>query len=297
MRAIIRNVFNDRTLLSSDDIERRDQVLSSNSVDECLRLLLECVLKSHPKYNLSRVAKRLGVSSTAVLNNYLKGRRTPSRKQAGRMLDVMGVSTIERAYLMALLGRSKALECDDDDLVSWFEREMSYTKSLATIRKLTATEFGRINTPLHFALREYFRIRSHSDLSALKMDMIAFHFSDESIERAVQDLCDVGLIQKTDNGYRSLCKAYEISDRLPNESIQSFHASSLQLALAALRELKADQRIYRSQVLPIRKKDLEKAKAALEDFAKRFTLDVECKEDEADTVVQLNVNLIPLMAQ
>lgn len=144
----------------------------------------------------------------------------------------------------------------------------------------------------HYALLEYFKLKKASTNSAV----IAKHFglTKKEIEESLKRLIDVGLLQKSNHGYRP---TEDSSSSILNVATSSAHKQQqtqiLEGAIHALKEVPIEERSQSSMTVAIDSKKLSEAKELIKTF-RRDLGRLLSKSKELDSVYQISISLYPV---
>jgi len=212
------------------------------------------------QFSMSQYAVVLGLSKS-FLSELLSGKKALSYKKALEVVNNLKWS--ERKKKVFLL----SVKCkQSSDPV--FEKE--YERALSVFLKTEKLDLKKIASDQHWMYLATLNLLSLKDfnLNAESLSLrLGIPFSTAC--RIVNTLADKKLIVEREGKFCALLKHGETSMDIPNEDIQDFHKTILEMSKNALLQ-EVSTREFVSTTLSFSKKDIKKAKVKIRDFAVSF---------------------------
>lgn len=226
--------------------------------------------KSNDRYSLRSFARFLGINH-ATLSGLMSGKRTLGEKVKAQL----------------------AAKIDPENIYGFVS--VPPTKSVKHLVLDEAT-FNEISDWYFDALLELMKIQKvtwSTERSARYLGL-----STQTVQKALEKLQRIGLIEKDGEGYRVKC---EYSTNLPNneatsKAMRRYQKQVLDRSIEALDEVDRKWRDHQSTMLAISKKDVHKVKEILRSFSYEISafLQEDGKKKDFDEVYQLAVSFFPL---
>jgi uncharacterized protein (TIGR02147 family) len=243
---------------------------------------------ANPRYSLRAFARDLDVSPQQ-LSNVMNGRRGLGPELAEHVIQRLGLSGEERDFFLDSL-RAKFSK-------SQLQRRIARTKinsirASASTKDLELDLFKIISNWHHLALVELIKItpaRRHTVswfAKRLGVPESEIRFSLERLER-------LGLVSRTGKSWRANQDVVIADKGISTESVRNFHRQVLEKAIAALSFQTSAERYGSSSTVPVRVKDLDRAKSMIQKFRIDFD-EALSAPDDGDEVYGLSFQFFKL---
>lgn len=270
-----------------------DEHLNSNirNTDSFLSLLRHLIYQKkqiRKSFSLSILAKRAGISKS-LLSLILTGKRKPTLSVAEKLSEAFHLRGKERKQflLLAQLCNSRT----NAERAS-IESQIMEAKSSFKETELGALQYKLIANPLYSILyvlcgmpRIDFSIRS-------LRQTLNFKYPETQIKKALEELCQLGLIAPGQNSYTQVQNAIVTNSGKNDSALYLAHQTALKNAIAAL-DLDRDQREFEALTVAIPNEKLKVVKNKIRDFLSELN-EYLSHFDEPAKVYQLNLNVFPL---
>jgi len=130
------------------------------------------------------------------------------------------------------------------------------------------------------------------DFKALSQ-MITPKVAPSKIRESVDLLQQLGMVQKTDSGYKRSATTYSTGPVVAALSVANYHRKMIELASESITRFKASQREVSSLTLGVSEATYELLKKQVTEFQQQV-LELIAKDEPTEKVIQLNFQLFPL---
>lgn len=247
-------------------------------------------LAHRPRLSQRWLAKRAGVSP-ALLSMVLSGDRTPKLESIASWSQAMSLDEEEASHFEALVHQEHA---PTESLRDAARRRVRTHADFYRASQLTA-DIRWLGSWLHLTLLEAARA---SDFDADPVALAAVIWprtSAEAIENALADLQSDGVLERTDNGWRTdlrpLRTAAQVESGRMSEHAQSLHRDQLLQAREALDAFPSHQRTVASVTVAVAESRVAELLAAAHEIP--LQLAAEHADDEPERVVELILAAYP----
>jgi uncharacterized protein (TIGR02147 family) len=239
-----------------------------------------------PGYSLRAFARDLAVSPQQ-LSNILNGRRSISNRLACQVSEKLSLGTREKEIFCesarATFSKHQSVREAAETKLSFLEANTSRTKSLEL------DLFKAVSTWYHFTLVELVKMSKNrkkpgdTNWFAKKLGI-----SENEVKLALLRLERLELISKTKQGWSVNQDVITADQGIPTEAVRSFHHQILEKATQALTFQTQNERYGSSTTLPIKVKNLARARILIQEFRERFNQEL-AEQDDADEVYGLSM--------
>lgn len=234
--------------------------------------LAERVSVNH-RYSLRAFARDIGLSPQQ-LSNVMNGRRGLSPELAEKIASQINLSELEKTIFLESL-KAKFARRKSERAIA--KGKIQSLKAQGEVKGLEIDLFRVISNWYHFAIVELIKISEEKTQKAahfatkLGITLSETHAALERLER-------VELITKTKSGWTANQDITVTDHALPSEAVRKFHKQILEKSIQALTLQTASERYGSSSTLPIKVKDVARAKKLIQDF--RIAFDQEISDSE-----------------
>jgi uncharacterized protein (TIGR02147 family) len=253
-----------------------------------LKDTLEERIASNPRYSMRAFARDLSLSPQQ-LSNLLNGQRGMSNQTADRIANKLGLSKSQKEIfcqgVRAEFSRSKSQRT-----IAQAKLECLAQKNLSTAH-LELDVLRTISNWYHFALIELLKMKSSKSRPAWYAGKLGI--SENEVKNALSRLERLNLIVKTTQGWKVKQEQVVIDQGVPSEGVRAFHRQILEKATEALAFQNQDERYGYSLALPVKVKNLPRAKELIRDFREKFSHEI-ADQTDAEEVYGLSIQYFRL---
>lgn len=226
-------------------------------------------IAANSNYSLRAFARDLGLSPQN-LSNIINGRRGIGESMALQLAEKLGLSSREQEHFRetsrALYSRSKTSRIAAKAKLLKF----SHAPALATV-SLELDLFKVISNWYYFGLMELLKISKNKKISFLAERL---GIPENEAALALSRLERLKLISKVGTTYRVNHDMILADFAIPGEAVKNFHRQMIAKATQAIQAQSETERYGSSSVLPMRVKDLQKAKSLIQEFRAKLAAEV-----------------------
>jgi uncharacterized protein (TIGR02147 family) len=274
------------------DIVRSLNVTDHQDYRDFLSLIYSACKAEDNSYSYIRFSTDIGVGSTNS-HSLIVGRRNLTIKAAEKICQALGMTGVQKRYFLNLVEQKRAKSTGARDAV--------FEERLALRQRLLPTELDKRQLAFfehwyHAAILEVLRLDFAKDDSAWLANQLMPSIAQSKVEESLELLKNLGYLQFDAQRGRLYPTDVTITtgNQIAGMAIASFHRQMVKLALAAIDDISADDRDITSVTLMATPNMIELMKDDLAMLRKKF-LAMAASESDANEVVQLNLQLFPLM--
>lgn len=248
-------------------------------------------VKKNPGYSLRAFARDLEMP-VSKLSEVLRGRRGISRKAGLRIAEIIHLSKEETEYFVAWIelehARSELRRKRAQDIVAAHEAMRSFGQ-------IDLERFRVIADWYHLAILELTRTKGFQ--SNAKWIAGRLGISEADASAAVKRLIGFELLRETEGGdWVPTSGNLATPSGIPSEKIREHHCQILDRAKNALEKTPIEKRDFSTVTLAVDSSQIEKARALLKEFRRRFAEEIQSVEVR-DRVYVLGLQFFPLDAE
>jgi len=245
---------------------------------------------SHGPYNLKNWANRLGYRSPSSLAMVLSKQRLPTVKMIVSFSEDFKMSKSERKYLELLveIERKKQNGKDFSNLLE----DANRLSGQSEYQQINYDQFSVVSDWYCYAIKSLVGNRKFVNDHDWIHKALRRKISKAQIKNAIQNLLNVGMIEKGDDGeLREGKKKTHTGNQIPSAAIKNHHRGMLIQASQALEEQTVDNRMFQGLTLNFSKeKNLDNAFNDIIEFVNEFN--EKYRDDKGgDSVYQMNLQL------
>ena len=251
--------------------------------EEMLRSYVQEKKRKNSRWSLQMWGRELGLTNKATLSNILSGRTLPSKKLMQSLARSLQLNSNQRKVFFLLIDAKKTKSAKE--AASLRKRALIHYQ-LERFSTLEEDLFSTKLSPASFWMKEFFRGKTKGTPQDFKS---ALRLGSNTLEQelsSIQDL-DVTLVM-------NLPHFYEYAPVQSQECVIRFHEQSAELAKEAVRKIPREERAFSSTVIRLKKSDLPKLQAYLDQARKKFALEYSTAETNETAVFQINVQAFPV---
>lgn len=247
--------------------------------------------KSRADFSFGMWSRQLGLKTTASLTMIVNGDRHPGKQISSSFDRYFSFNQDQSDYFQDLIQLKKS-EGKDIALHLGILRKIK-SKNHVQFNLLSEEVFSRICKWYYFAIREMILLKDFQSDPKWITNKFVFEVEVEDVEQAINELIELGLIQRNEDGTLSNCThGLNTYDEMPSRSIREFHHQMLDNAHRAIDEIDVSKRYVSALTIPVNSKNLDKLKTFVQkvenEILEMFV------EDNPDCVYQMNLQFFPL---
>lgn len=237
-------------------------------------------------------AKKLEMSSTAVLTNIINGKRNPGPQLQEKFVRYFKFNDDEQEYFSDLVKLHKVK--GDPRLSLALKEKMSRKKIKGNFQFLDDTTFSAISSWHYYAIREMVALPQFQEDYDWIAKNLQFKVTPREIKKALEDLLELGLIERGENGeLQSNDTLLKTSEDVASEGLRRFHEQMISNGKVSIREVPVNERDISGRTINIDEKNLPELKKLIREFRDKVSELFEESEYGTRTY-QLNLQLFPL---
>ena len=258
------------------------------AADDILRSVLDQRQSINAGYSQRAFARDLGLSPQQ-LSNFLNGKRGLSLELAKKVAAKAKLDEHQTYFFIESLRANFALSKADRIMARARLVELS---SRGETKNLEIDLFKTISNWYHLALVELIRISTNNSTTP-KFLSKKMGISENEVALALGRLERLELISRTTKGWKVNQDVVTFDQAIPSEAIKNFHRQILEKAINALVFQGSDERYGSSSTIPIKLKNLARAKKMIQEFREKLSLEIADRE-KGDSIYGLSVQFFNL---
>ncbi len=243
--------------------------------------------KANNEYSLSLWAKELGYDNPSTLSSVLRNVRPIGQKLRASIKQRYNLDLKQQLYFDLI-----ANYCDtaDEQQKSFFFEMIQTTNKNVALHFVDNDRFKTIADWWHIAIVELLKL-SNTDGTVKELSSALRPFvSKEQVEKALFRLKRLGVVAQVGRNFHLKTDHLVIGDKGRSEAVQAFHEGLLKISQEKLKADSVEDRDFRATFLPIKLKDLEKAKKLAAEFhQKMYEL---ASNDDGEVVLELHSQVV-----
>lgn len=244
---------------------------------------------SRPKYSLRSWSLRLGFKNPSALSRILTKNRRPTLSQVRTIASSLNLSSEETLYLETIT------QCDPSSIKTMAPQLRSLFEKNKTIDKLklSVEQFKLMSEWYYPTMIEALGLNTSLKNAEDFQKILGSDLELETIEKALMDLEDLGLLAKEARGYvRKQSNTNYIDPQESSAAVRNFHTQMLQQAKEKLHSIPREQRDIRGFTMALNFVDYPKAQEILDRaYAEIMTL---AQDEKAEQVYHFTTAFFPL---
>jgi uncharacterized protein (TIGR02147 family) len=249
----------------------RTEFLEQDDFRALLKTEYERRLDRDRRYSQRAFAKDLHISSSR-LSEVLKGRCGLSEDSAMAIARVLGYSKAEAEAFVLMIDSRHARSPAKRRLA---KSRLQHLRQLSRLRKLEPEEIETLTDWRAYVLMELATQSEDDkgfDLNSRRW-MPELGLTRETGEALVARMVAAGLVRR-DGSYLKVNDEWtDASSSIPSAAIRKYHREMIEKALASIEDQPMNERELSSCIVGVRRDDLPKAKARIQDFVRTFTVE------------------------
>lgn len=245
--------------------------------------------KKNALNSIRQIALSMGISHTLLIM-LLQGKRPIKVKHSLKVAQGLGLSTMERQYLQALIQFDLAQDPEEKQLCQLWLAELHPKKNVTT---KIVDEFTTISNWIHMTLLAMSTLNHFDPTPEAIVRRLGNKITVNEVRAAIERLHSLKLIEWTADGkFKPTSQNLTTTDDVANSGVRRYHHQVLELAQKALQEVPLSQREFQSFSISIPKEKIILAKEMIRKFKTQFAnaMGVE----NGDEVFQFNIQFFQL---
>lgn len=241
------------------------------------------------KFSHRYIAQKAGFTSSAFFSRILTGEVNLQPSGALRLAEIFRLGAHETRYfeLLVLLDQAKS-----------HEEKMHFADRIASWRRvpLTPLEQSKIAFCRDWravAILEALELVEHSDQHDRLGAMLRPPMDGPSVERTLELLSTLDLIRRDEHGIWRKTDRFLTTDEADAQAVNVFRRDTILLAAEALDRFDREDRSVSTITITLSKASFERVRDKLRHM-RREILELSRSDDQADRVVQVNLQAFPL---
>ncbi|MEO0336780.1 MAG: TIGR02147 family protein [Pseudomonadota bacterium] len=258
---------------------------------EFLRDFFSYKKRMNSNYSHRLFMQKAGLSSPGHLKMVMDGKRNLTHLTVPKYISAVGLHKKKDIKYFELLVRYN--QCDEPIEKIKFFNELMAEKKKKGLSLLEKHQFDFLSNWLHIAIYVMAGLKDFQADADWITHRLRKKVSKLHVEAALEDLMELGLIERREDRFEQVQGALTIPDEVQSTAIHLFHEKMLQMALFALREYDVGDREFNSVTFSFKKSELMTIKNRIREFRREIN-EFSSNAPDSDEVYQLNIQLLPL---
>jgi uncharacterized protein (TIGR02147 family) len=247
--------------------------------------------KENPRFSVRTWAKRMGLSSHALLVMLLQGKRA-LRVQHVTFLarGLPELTSQQRLYFQALIQFEAAQTPEEKNLCSLWLADLHPGKAF---RAVEVEQFLAISHWVHMAVLAMTDLQGAALTEERAIEILGKRSNASEVRGAVDRLKNLGLLKvRADGTLEAGADSVSTKDDVANAGARAYHKNVMTLAADALGQTPVERREFQACALAVPAAKVALAKEMIRKF--RAQLATAMRSEPGDEVYQFNVQFFPL---
>ncbi|MCT4642078.1 MAG: TIGR02147 family protein [Bacteriovoracaceae bacterium] len=236
-------------------------------------------------------AKKLDLKNNTSIIKVIKGQRNAGPEMIKKLNSYFSFNAKEQEYFEGLVRLSQIK--DDDKLKVMLMMDLQKLNHKNKQILIDEKEFSTISNVWSFAYRQLARAGHLTDDFEKLQKVFIQKLPIRKLRKLMNNLLELNLLEKNDNGYTCLSNSINTSDDVASEALKRFHEEALDIAKNAIRDVNPKDREISGLTFSFCEKDIDEAKEMIRDFQDKFVAHFGGKTD-ATHIYQLQNQFFPL---
>lgn len=246
-------------------------------------------LRGQKQYTHQSFAKKAGFGSISYLRMVMAGERSLSAEAAKRVAKALGLRDTETKFFLAMIRFNQARTVEDEQESYQDLLKFSRFKEIRKAESQQYKEFSHWYVPAILeALGTDWRFKS------LEEQAEDIGIGVQKTKDTLKLLEQLGLIQKTENGWKKLDAYLETPLETESDEIENLYRELADKGRSSLDELPRNVRSHTCLVLPLTEPEYQKLRKKVFEIPAELNLDFPPSKN-AENVYQLNLQLFPIL--
>ena len=242
------------------------------SMKEASNILSEVLSErqaSNSSYSLRAFARDIGLSPQQ-LSNVMNGHRGLSIPVAERIAKELNLDSHQKEFFIQSL-KAKFSISKNQRIVA--QAKLSELQTSGGSKSLQLDLFKTISNWYHFALVELIKI-SKGRKNTIEWFSAKLGIPENEVNLALGRLERLELISKTSQGWKVNQDTVVSDQGIPTEAVKNFHRQLLEKSIQALAFQNGDERYGSSSTMPVKVKNVNRAKKLIQKFRVDFAKEI-----------------------
>lgn len=242
-----------------------------------------------PRFSHRFIAQKAGFTSSAFFSRILAGEVNLTPSGALRLAEIFHLSAQETRYfeLLVLLDQAKS-----------HEEKMHFADRIASWRRIPVAQLERSKIAFcrdwrAVAILETLELVEHSDNHDLLGSMLRPPLDAKTVEETLALLSTLDLIRRDPDRIWRKTDRFLTTDEADADAVNEFRRETIRLAGEALDRFDREDRSISTLTVTLSKASFERVRDRLRHL-RREILELSRSDDQADRVVQINLQAFPL---
>ncbi|MBK8800663.1 MAG: TIGR02147 family protein [Fibrobacteres bacterium] len=242
-----------------------------------------------PRFSHRFIAQKAGFTSSAFFGRILTGEVNLTPSGSLRLAEIFHLGAQETRYfeLLVLLDQAKS-----------HEEKMHFADRIASWRRIPLAQLERSKIAFcrdwrAVAILETLELVEHSDNHELLGSMLRPPLDAKTVEETLELLSTLDLIRRDPDGIWRKTDRFLTTDEADAEAVNVFRKETIRLAGEALDRFDREDRSISTITVTLSKASFERVRDRLRHL-RREILELSRSDDQADRVVQVNLQAFPL---
>lgn len=255
-----------------------------------LKALYDENKRIEPAFSYRKMAREMGFTSPNYCKLLIDGERHLARRSFEQVFKALQLTRREQEYFGYLVEFARAKEPREKNY--YFEKIATF-RGERSITEIKPEQFDYLIHWYNVAIRELLSHRP--DLSAPREIQKCFRptVTTEQILHSIDLLTQLGMLEETEEGYKTTAKLLNTDGDIGSMAIRGFHRQMVGLAEESLDSVPVSKREFSSVTLSLSEKGYQKMCERIRQFREE-ALHIACDDRGVDRVMQLNMHLFPL---
>jgi uncharacterized protein (TIGR02147 family) len=247
------------------------------------------VRKNHQNFSFRNFASAAGFSSPNFLLLLIQGERNLSSESCRKIAKAFGLDAMKSQFLDLLVRFNQAQSSDEK--ISTAQSIFKF-KIKKNIQILHSDQFEYYSDWIHVAIRELLLVCS--SLNEIQIsELLIPRQSVEKVRTSLDLLQRLGLLQKTDSGWRVCQNNVATGDSFSSAAVFDFHKQMIQLGKESLDRFSREERNVTATTLGLSERSYVEVIEKISDLRKEI-LAISDLDKNKNQVYQFNFQLFPL---
>lgn len=245
-------------------------------------------LRDRKKFSVRSFASQAGFASIGYVTMILKGDRNLTPQTADRVAKALRLTKGEHEFFVKLVHFNSRERLEDKDSAY---RDLLSSKNYRRIKKLDASHYEFFSHWYHVALLEVLDTALRSQTT--EAIATAMGVSTQEVVSGLKVLLDLGLIQKTVEGWQRCEGLHHTEPQVKSLSVRKFHREMITKALDSIDGTPPHQRELGSLTISLSQERFEEMRKRIYEFNQEMN-ELFSGDPSPDRVYQLSFQLFPL---
>ncbi len=243
------------------------------------------------RFSYRLFSSKAGFSSPNFLKLVTDGQRNLSHVSVEKMAKGFGLKSQETKFFRNMVFMNQASSHTKKD---HYYRKMTAMRSYTRIHRVDKRHYEYFSRWYYPVIREIIVFGDRKFTPSQIAKLLNPKISTKEAEKAIKILLELGLIEKDASGrWKQESRVVTTEPEIRSFVVANYHREMLKLAIESIDRFEPEQRDLRSLTLSVKQETVEELKKKIESYTMEL-LEYMSKEEDAEQVVQINMQLFPL---